>query len=226
MAGPGRVGDEASALGVFQEAPGEDGMQGVRRGHRRWEVVDDQVFGDAAEESPGRFQAGDHVRKLLVAGGPQEAVPGVAQHHQQPPHYAAAAGLGVMDQAQAAEVHLRHFPGRRILHPHRDPAGPSPLPRQNETPHRLVGHRTAPGQQQLVNAGHLQPVADEPPVDLVGPRGQQFLAGCLRLPGPGLAQGRQPAQLVGGGSGAISGNAPRLGRGEVLAHRVPRCAGP
>ena len=201
-------------------------MQGVRRGHRRWEVVDDQVPGDAAEECPRRFQAGDDVRQRLPEGGPQETVARVAQHQDQGPYYTAAASLGIVDQTQATEVHLSHFPGRCILHPHRDPAGPSPVPAQNETPHRLVGHRTTPGQQQLVNAGHLQPVAGEPTVDLVGPRGQQLFVGRRRWPRPRLAHGRQAAQLVVSGSGAVSGNALRLGRGQVLAHRVPRCTRP
>ena len=167
----GRVDDEAPMLGIFQEAPGEDGVQRVRRGHRGRAVVDDQVLGDAAEEGPGRLQASDDVLQLLVAGGPQEAVARVAQHHQQSVYRAATAGRGVVDQAQAAEIHLRHLASRRVLHPHCEPTGPAPVPTQNESTHRLVGHRTAPGQQQLVNAGHLQPVAGEPPVDLVGPRG-------------------------------------------------------
>ena len=135
VAGSGRVDDEASTLGVFQKATGEDGIQRVRGGHRGRAVVDDQILGDAAVVGPGRFQAGDHVLQLLVARGPQEAVPGVAQHQDQGPHYAATAGLGIVDQAQAAEIHLRHFPWRRILHPHCESAGPAPVPSQNETPH-------------------------------------------------------------------------------------------
>ena len=201
-------------------------MQRVRRRHRGREVVDDQVSGDATEEGPGRLQPSDDVLQLLVEGGPDEAVPGVAQHQDQRPHRAAAAGLGVMDQAQAAEVHLRHLTRRRVFHPHRGPARPSPVASLNETPHRLVGHRASPRQQQLVDAGHLQPVAGEPPVDLVRPRGQQLLAGRLYLPRPRLAQGHQPTDLVVGGSGAVSGNALRFGRAQVPAHRVPRYTGP
>ena len=75
MARPGRVGDEAAALGVLQETPGEDGMQRVRRRHRGWAIVDDQVLGDAAEEGPGRFQPGDHVVQRLPEGGPAGAGP-------------------------------------------------------------------------------------------------------------------------------------------------------
>ena len=51
---PGRIGDEAPVLGVFQEAAGQAGVQGVSAGNRGGEVVDDQVFGNAAEEG---FQA-------------------------------------------------------------------------------------------------------------------------------------------------------------------------
>ena len=226
VARSGRVGDEAPALGVFQEAPGENGMQRVRRGHRGRAIVDDQVPGDAAEEGPGRLQPGDDVLQLLVEGGPDEAMPGVAQHHDQRPHRTASTRFRVMDQAQAAEIHLRHFPRWRLFHAHCGAGRSSPLASLNETPHRLVAHRTAPRQQQLVNARHLQPVAGEPLVYLVGPRGQQLLAGRRRLPRPRLAHGRQPTQLVVGGSGAVPGNALCLGSAQVLPYRVPRYTGP
>ena len=101
---PGGVGDEAPVLGVFQEAPGEPGVQRVGPRHRGGEVVDDQVPGDAAEEGPGRLQAHDDVLQLLAEGGPDEAVPGVGQHHDQGPRRAAAACLRVLDQTQTAEV--------------------------------------------------------------------------------------------------------------------------
>ena len=74
-----------AALGVFQESPGEHGVQRVRSRHRRREIVDDQVLGDAAEESPDRFQPGDDILQRLAEGGPDEAVPGVSQHHDQGP---------------------------------------------------------------------------------------------------------------------------------------------
>ena len=51
---PGRVGDEATVLGVFQKATGQAGVQCVSDCHRGGEVVDDQILGDAAEEGPGR----------------------------------------------------------------------------------------------------------------------------------------------------------------------------
>ena len=47
----GQVGDEAPMLGVFREASGEDGMQGIRAHHGGGEIVDDQVLGHAAEEA-------------------------------------------------------------------------------------------------------------------------------------------------------------------------------
>ena len=94
---PGGIGDEAPVLGVFQEAPGEPGVQRVGPRDRGGEVVDDQVPGDAAEEGPGRLQAGDDVFQFLAEGGPDEAVPGVTQHHDQGPRRAAAARLRVLD---------------------------------------------------------------------------------------------------------------------------------
>ena len=62
------------------------GCKASAPGNGGGEVVDDQVFGDAAEELPGRFQAGDHFFQLLAVDRPQEAVPEavprVGQHHQ------------------------------------------------------------------------------------------------------------------------------------------------
>ena len=109
MTDPRRVGDEAAALGVFHEVPGEGGMQGVRSRHRGRAIVDDQVAGGAAEVGLGRLQPGDDVLRPLADGGPDEAVPGVGQHHDQDPHGAAPARVRIVDQAQAAEVHLHHL---------------------------------------------------------------------------------------------------------------------
>ena len=127
MAHPGRIGDEAPVLGVFQKATGQAGMQGIGPGHRGGEVVDDQILGDAAEEGPGRLQAGNDLFQLLAVGGPHEAVPGVSQHHYQGPHRAAATGLRVLDVAQAAEVQFRHLSRDALLHPHRSGAATSPV---------------------------------------------------------------------------------------------------
>ena len=209
-------------LGVFQEATGQPRMQRVGSRHRGREVVDDQVLGDAAEEGPGRFQARDYFLQLLAAGGPDEAVPGVGQHHQQRPHRTAAAGLLVLDVAQPTEVQLRHLPRRDVLHPHRGLAQLAPVPLQDETPQRRVGHRTAAAVQQLLDARHLQPVNGEPPVDLVPPGLQQVLARGARLPRSRTADPGQPAQLVISGSGAVPGNAFPLRRGQVPAHCISR----
>ena len=70
---PCGVGDEATMLGVLQEAPGEPGVQSVGTGHRGREVVDDQVSGGAAEELPGGFQAGYYILQPLAVAGPDEA---------------------------------------------------------------------------------------------------------------------------------------------------------
>ena len=53
---------------------------------------------------PSRLQSGDDVFQFLAEGGPDEAVPGVGQHHDQGPRRAAAARLRVLDQTQTAEV--------------------------------------------------------------------------------------------------------------------------
>ena len=180
--------------------------------------------GDAARRSR-RFQAGDDVLQRLAESRPDKAVPGVGQHHDKGPHGTAAAGAGIMDQAQAPEVHLRHLTRRRVLHAHRGPAAPAPVSFLDEAPQRLVRHRAAATQQQLANTGQLQPVAGEPLVELVGPRGKQVLAGRLRLTRAGLADDRQPAELIISGNGPVPGNAIGFRRSQVLAHRVPGQAG-
>ena len=57
-----------------------------------------------------------------------------------------------------------------------------------KTTQRLVRQGASPGRQQLVDAGHLQPVFGNPLVDLVGPRLQLVLAGSLHLPWPRQGQ--------------------------------------
>ena len=60
-----------------------------------------------------------------------------------------------------------------------------------------------------MDAGHLRLVAGQPPVDLVAPRFQQVLSGCVH-PWPGLTGNRQPTQLL------IVGNRPNLGNARGL----------
>ena len=223
---PGRVGDEAPVLGVFQEAPGEPGVQRVGPRDRGREVVDDQVLGDAAEEGPGRLQSGDDVFQFLAEGGPDETVPGVGQHHDQGPRRAATACFRVLDQTQTAEVQLRHFPRDTFHHPDRAPAPAPPVAASDEPVQGRVGHLTPSGCQQLPNAGELQALDVEPPVDLVRPRAQQFLAGPLRLPRAGAADAGQPAELVLGGGRTLLNHAGLLGRRQVLPDRVPGQASP
>ena len=152
---PGGIGDEPPVLGVFQEAPGEPGVQRVGIRHRGGEVVDDQVPGDAAEEGPGRLQAHDDVFQLLAEGGPDEAVPGVGQHHDQGPRPAATARLRVLDQTQTAEVQLRHLSGRGLCHPDRAALAPLPVAPPDPPVRGRIRDTAAPGRQQLLDAGHV-----------------------------------------------------------------------
>ena len=144
MTHPGRIDDEAPVLGVLQEATGEDGMQRVSAGHRGGKVVDDEVFGVAAEERPGRLQAGDHLLQFLAVDGPQEAVPGVSQHDQQRPYRAAAARLLVLDVAQAPEVHFGHFPRTALLHPYRVGSPALPVPSSHKAMQRGIRYPAIP----------------------------------------------------------------------------------
>ena len=72
-----------------------------------------------------------------------------------------------------------------------------------------------------MDPGQLQPLSGEPLVDLVGPWGQQILAGRLRLPRARLAYHRQSAELVIAGDSPVPGNALGFPRTQVLANRVP-----
>ena len=143
MPHPGRVNEEAPVLSVFQEAPAQARMQGVRPHYCGREIVDDQVFGHTAEEGPGRLQSSDHVRQLLIVHGSEEAVTGVAQHDGHGPHQLAASRRWVRNQAQPAEVGLGHLPRRGVCHPHRGLAGLAPVALGDETAQGLVRHRAS-----------------------------------------------------------------------------------
>ena len=222
---PRRIGDETPVLRVFQEALGEARMQRVWSRHRWRAIVDDQILGHPAEADPRRFQSGDDVLQRLPMGRPNEAVPRVSQHDDQPPHRPPASRLWIHNHAQPAEVHLRHLPGRGVLHPHRGLAAPSPIPLQDEAAQRRIRYRTPPRCQQLPDAGQLQPVAGEPLVNLVRPRLQQVLPGPLHLPRPRLPNRRQPAQLLRGGNQPIPNDALLLGCCHVLGDGISRQAG-
>ena len=222
---PSRVGDEAPVLGVFQKAPGEHRIKGIGSHHCGGEIVDHQILGHSAEEGPGRLQTGDDVLQLLLVHGPEEAVAGMAQHDDHGPHCPASSRLWVGDHAQAAEVGLGHLARRCVFHADGGPASPAPVALDHEASQRRVGDRAASGGQQLVDAGHLQPVAGEPLVDLVGPRLQCILPGGVHLSRPRLADDCQQAQLLLIGRGSVLGDSHRPGRRQVLAHRIARETG-
>ena len=122
-------------------------------------------------------------------------------------------------------------PSRPLPLGHSLPSGPCsgsgpPVPARYEPVQRRIGRLTPSGCQQLPNAGQLQMVDVEPPVDLVRPGTQQFLAGGLGLPLAGAAEACQPAELVLSGCRAFLHHAGLLGRRQVLADRVPRQASP
>ena len=130
-----------------------------------------------------------------------------------------------MDQAQTAEVQLRHLARGGVLHP--DSAALAPLPVAPPDPpvQGRIRDPAAPGRQQLLDAGQLQPVPSEPLVDLVGPRGQHFFRRDLDLPRAGLADSCQSAQLLLARPSSLPGQAQLLGRSHILADRDPRQPG-
>ena len=132
--------------------------------------------------------------------------------------------LWVRNHPQPAEVHLRHLSRCSVLHPHRGLAASLPVALQDKAAQRRIRYPAAPDFQQLPNAGHLQPVPSEPLIDLVGPRLQQVLSGRLHLPRPHLADGRQPAQLLLGGSQPTLSYARALGGRDVLGNGISRQA--
>ena len=171
-----RVGDEASVAGVLEEAPGEARVQRVGHGHGGREVVDDEVAGHSPEEGPGLLQALDHGVQLLAGGGPHKAVAGVAPDDDQRPHCAPAAALGVPDEAEAAEVHLRHLARRPVVHAHgrRQPVAPAAAP--DETPAawcrrpRSLVRRGAPGCASVAGGRSQASARSAPPRARAAPR--------------------------------------------------------
>ena len=152
-------------------------------------------------------------------------MPGVAQHDDHGPHQLAASRRWVRNQAQPAEVGLGHLPRRGVCHPHRGLAGLAPVAPGDETAQGLVRHRASASRQQLVNAGHLQPVCCDPLVDLVRPRLQQVIAGRCHLARAHLADRRLAAQLLLAGNRTLLSNALRHRCRQVLGHCVPRQSG-
>ncbi|MBA7572042.1 hypothetical protein ES708_13817 [subsurface metagenome] len=65
-----RVGDKAAVLGVLQKAASQPWIERVRTDHRSREVIQDQIPGYAAKESPGRLQSLNDVSKLLAKQRP------------------------------------------------------------------------------------------------------------------------------------------------------------
>ena len=167
-------------------------------------------FGDVAEEGPGRLQSSDHLIQLMAVGGPHETVPGVGQNHQQGPYRAPAAGLPIVDEAQPPEVQFGHFPRAVLSHANRRRLASLPVATPEPPVPGRIGYPTPPRRQQLLDAGDLQLILGEPPVDLIRPRGQQFLAGCLRDTGTRAGRRRQHVELVLGGRSFLLGPPPRL----------------
>ena len=216
------VGDEAAVAGVLEEAPREARVQRVGPGDGGREVIDDEVARHAPAEGPGLLQALDHSVQLLAGGGPHKAVAGVAPDDDQRPHRAPAAALGVPDEAEAAEVHLRHLARRPVVHAHgrRQPVAPAAAP--DETPQRGVGDLAASSGEELLDARQLQAVGLKPALDLLRPGREQLLARRLDLPRAGEAQRRQRGELLLTRLGTARREAGRLGRVDVAPHRRPR----
>ena len=198
-------------------------MQGVRSRQCGREIVHDHVLGDATEEGPSRLQPGNDVLQRLAEGGPDEAVPGVAQHQQEGPHRAAAARVRIVNQAKAAEIQLHHLSGSSVLHA--DGPGiapPPPVAVLDEAAQRRVGNLATPLQQQFQYAGYLQAIGVEPLVYLVAPRCQQIPGGSGRYARAGTPYGRQPAELLLGRSRATLAYTLIFGCGHVFPDRVSR----
>ena len=101
----------------------------------------------------------------ISRSGPQQSE--AASEELLGPRRTAWARLRVLEQAQTAEVHLRHLSRRGVLHWDRAAAPAPPVAASDEPVQGRVGHLTPSGCQQLLNSGELQALDVEPPVDLV-----------------------------------------------------------
>ena len=146
-------------------------------------------------------------------------MPRVAQYDDHGPHRLVSSRRWVRNHAQPTEVRLRHLTRRGVLHPHRGLSEPTPVAFQNETAQRRIRYYAPSNGQQLLDAGHLQPVAGEPLVDLIRPGLQQILPGRGHSPRPRLADASQPAQLLRIGPRTVPGDALRLCRRQSLPLR-------
>ena len=117
---------------------------------------------------------------------------------------------GSGNQAQTAEVQFCNFPWDTFPHPDRAAAPAPPVAAGDEPVQRGIRYWAAPLRQQFLNAGHLQPVAGQPLVDLVGPRSQFVLAvGTADCRGPErpIAARRLSCSSVGAGPSRDISNA-------------------
>src|SRR3989304_6967231 len=107
---PRRVGDEAPVLAVLQEAAGNVGIKGIGPGHGRWEIVEDHIAGNTAEEGPGRLQPFNNVPQLLPDQGPDEAVAGGGEDEHQCPDHPPPGALRGGHPAEGGPNHPCHLP--------------------------------------------------------------------------------------------------------------------
>src|SRR3990170_4038144 len=155
---PRRVGDEAPVLAVLQEAAGNVGIKGIGPGHGRWEIVEDHIAGNTAEEGPGRLQPFNNVPQLLPDQGPDEAVAGVAEDDHQCPDHPPPAALGIDYQPEAAEIHLGHLARLGVRHAHRAAATGQPSLMAHVAVQGHVGDDAVLLAKEFVNSSELEPV--------------------------------------------------------------------
>jgi hypothetical protein len=178
MASPRRVGDEAAALGIFQEAAGEPGIERVRADHRRREIVQHKVLRDAAQKSPGGLQPFDNVGQPLPKERPEKAMAGISEHGEHPQGLASPATARVVRQPQSAEVYLGHLARRGVRHADRRlRALAEPAPPADIAPQACVWHQTVLPCKHVLDPRERQLVLLDPLLDPVGPWLKLFIGG-------------------------------------------------
>ncbi len=108
------IGEEASELGVLEEAASELRAAGIGFRDRRGEVVEDEVIGNAPEEAPALLEPLDDVLEPLAKQRPDEHVPTEREDDDERPDEVTLSRLGIREVAEASEVELGELPWRTL----------------------------------------------------------------------------------------------------------------
>ena len=195
---PERIDHEAPGRGVLDESLVEPRLERVGFLDDRRHVVGDHNPEHAAEKDPRRLEASHNRLGRLAEGQPHEAVPGVTGGEDQRPHHSLSTRRRVRDQAHPAEVDLQLGTRLTVGDPHHGPASrAADLQHLERVPvQRPLGHHDPPATKELMGLHHIQPVVNQPGLQLVMIGPQRRPSGAMAVRAMGAYALTQPADQL------------------------------